>query len=215
MDSITACILVIYSVQTYRRLSVYDDYAHPVNVKPFGFHDGMDRDLSYSSKTGVRPSLEQRFSSVSSRLSIGSTSIKNEQVPMERVDPAPSYYDHQRDTQFEEYRIRRGSIGAKKDGARTFSGDFSSPGSPTSIQEEWAKKNRPRGYSGARAASWASERGLVAVPEEDDDEAQSKSIKDVKDHEALLGNSPRESVEGQKVLQEVDLAEPKWKREQQ
>ena len=215
----------------YRRLSKYDDYAHPVNVKPFGYDD-VDRDTSYPSKVGApRPSLDKRLSSTSSRLSMGSIRMKNEPqpVPMKPLERTPSQYSHKRDTQFDAYVARRGSVNLQKDGDRAVSGEFGWSGSPIDLQEEIARREsiantgtvptRPRGASMPRAASWASDRGLVAVPEEDDEPDKDK---EARDREALLTDSRRESVdhhsighrsvEQPPVPQEVDLSEPKWQR---
>ncbi|CAM1504256.1 Fc.00g018470.m01.CDS01 [Cosmosporella sp. VM-42] len=232
---ITACVLVIYSVHCYRRLSMYDDYAHPVNVKPFGYDD-VDRDASYSSKVGVpRPSLDKRLSSTSSRLSMASIRRPDPQpVPMKPLERTPSQYSHKRDTQFDAYVARRGSAGMKSDVERAVSGEFGWSGTPGDLQEEIARREsitntgtvpaRPRGASMPRAPSWASDRGLVAVPEEDDEPDKDK---EARDREALLADSRRasvdrnslgnhsighHSVEQPPVPQEADVAELKWQR---
>jgi hypothetical protein len=210
--SITSFVLVFYSVRRYRRLSAYDDYTHPVNVKPYGFNDDIERDTSYAQQSN-----DKRFSSTSSRASIIS---KRESVEMSTVQRTPSVYSHKRDTQFDDYVARRGSV--KKE--RIGSGDFSYAGAQGEVHESGSltptgatlSPTRPRGYSSGRAASWSSDRGLVAVPEEEDDSAagkESKSEKEKKDREALLGNTPRESVDGPLMPQEVDLSEPRWQRE--
>ncbi|KAF7547622.1 hypothetical protein G7Z17_g7598 [Cylindrodendrum hubeiense] len=209
---LTALILVIYTLRIYRRLSAYDDYAHPVNVKPFGFAD-EERDLSYQSNLGVRPSLEQRFSSASSRMSLSST--KNEPVELNKIERTPSVYSHKRDTQFDAYVARRGSVD------RAVSGEFGWSGSPVDIQDELARRDsvntgnvitRPRGTSMPRAPSWASDRGLVAVPEEEDEpiDKRDREAEHKKAREALLGETPRESIDGPHVHQEVDMADAKW-----
>lgn len=55
------------------------------------------------------------------------------------------------------------------------------------------------------------------MPEEDDNEAagkESKAEKEKKDREALLGDTPRESIDGMIIPQEADLTtEPRWQRE--
>ncbi|KAM0297576.1 hypothetical protein ACHAPM_009307 [Fusarium culmorum] len=209
---ITSLVLVFYSVRRYRRLSAYDEYNHPVNVKPYGFNDDIERDTSYA-----RQSTDKRYSSASSRESIIS---KRESVEMNTVQRTPSVYSHKRDTQFDDYVARRGSATKERIG----SGDFSYAGAQGEVQESGTltptgatlSPTRPRGYSSGRAVSWTSDRGLVAVPEEEDDSAagkESKTEKEKKDREALLGNTPRESVDGQIVPQEVDLSEPRWQRE--
>ncbi|KAF4339251.1 hypothetical protein FBEOM_6843 [Fusarium beomiforme] len=203
---ITSLVLVFYSVRRYRRLSAYDDYTHPINVKPYGFNDDLERDTSYA-----RQSTDKRFSSTSSRASIIS---KRESVEMGTVQRTPSVYSHKRDTQFDDYVARRGSTTKERIG----SGDFSYTGAQGEAQDSGATltPSRPRGASNARAASWTSDRGLVAVPEEDDDTIagkESKTEKEKKDREALLGNTPRESIDGPVAPQEADLSEPRWQRE--
>ncbi|KAF4996244.1 hypothetical protein FGRMN_4600 [Fusarium graminum] len=203
---ITSLVLVFYSVRRYRRLSAYDDYTHPINVKPFGFNEDVERDTSY-----VRQSTDKRFSSGSSRTSMTS---KRESVEMDTVQRTPSVYTHKRDTQFDDYVARRGSL--TKD--RVGSGDFSYAGAQGESKGFGATlaPTRPRGGSSARAASWSSDRGLVAVPEEDDDTQagkESKSEQEKKDREALLGSTPRESVDGPVIPQEADQSEPRWQRE--
>ncbi|KAG5799800.1 hypothetical protein H9Q69_001207 [Fusarium xylarioides] len=197
---ITSLVLVFYSVRRYRRLSAYDDYTHPVNVKPYGFNDDLERDTSYA-----RQSTDKRFSSASSRASIIS---KRESVEMGTVQRTPSVYSHKRDTQFDDYVARRGSATKERIG----SGDFSYAGAQGEAQDSGATltPTRLRGASSGRAASWTSDRGLVAVPEEEDDTAAGK---EKKDREALLGNTPRESIDGLVVPQEADLSEPRWQRE--
>lgn len=211
--SITAIALAIYVILTYRRLSSFDDYAHPANVKAFGFNDGLERDISYSSRHGLRPSLDKRISSASNRLSIGSA---EQRVPLEGITRTPSYYSHQRDTQFDEFRARRESYGntggsMKTDVDRAMDVGFGwvSPpadGSPTreGTVTMGTVKTRSRGASMPRSPSWASDHVLVAVPEEDDD-GDKKGM----DREALLGDAPRDSIDVPPVAQEVDLAGPK------
>ncbi|KAF4982695.1 hypothetical protein FZEAL_1722 [Fusarium zealandicum] len=202
-------VLVFYSIRVYRRLSAYDDYSHPVNVKPFGFHDDLERDTSYPSTVGgPRQSTDKRFSSVSSRLSFSSS--KTDPVELGKLERTPSVYSHKRDTQFDDFVARRGSV-HKTD--RTLSGDFSRSASAADLQDSASTPTRPRGHSTGRATSWASERGLVAVPEEDDDENHGNQSKGKMDRQSLLGDTPRESVDGPLVPQEVDLAEPRWQRE--
>ncbi|KAF7561841.1 hypothetical protein G7046_g2319 [Stylonectria norvegica] len=182
---LVALILAAYSVRAYIRLSKYDDYSHPVNVKNFGFNDDLERDTSYSSKRSMLPTMDKRLSLTSSRLSISSTQA--DAVPLQPLEKTPSLYSHKRDTQFDDYVARRGSISSAKDGERAVSGDFSWAGTP---KEETAI-TRPRGASMPRAVSWTSERGLVSVPEEDDEPAD-KEKKDKRDHEALLGGGQSE-----------------------
>lgn len=146
------------------------------------------------------------------------SSAKNEPVEMDKLDRTPSIYSHQRDTQFDDYVARRGSTQKSE---RALSGDFGQNGSPDQQNENGRRDSltsatgptRPRGLSAPRALSWASDRGLVAVPEEDDDDTTTKDSKNKKDREALLGDGPRESIDGSAIPQEADLVEPRWQRE--
>lgn len=220
-NSVTALALAIYAIITYRRLSAYDDYAHPANVKSFGFRDGPHRSASYSSRTNLRPSLDKRVSSVSSRLSIGSahTSNSTEQpaaVPLSTLERTPSYYSHERDTQFEEYVARRGSYTGKADVERAVGAEFgwssppreaggTPPGEVPTVVVMGAVQSRPRGASMPRAPSYASDHVLVAVPEEEDEIEHKRGA----DREALIKDEERRnSDEGPQGTHEVDLAEP-------
>lgn len=217
--SITAVVLAIYAILTYRRLSAYDDYAHPANVKSFGFRDGLDD--PYSSRANLRPSIDKRFSSVSSRLSIGSAHTSNSidqpaAVPLDRLERTPSYYSHERDTQFEEYVARRGSYTGKADVERAVGVEFgwasppvgaagSPPGETPTAVVMGTVKSRPRGASMPRSPSYASDHVLVAVPEEDDDEAENKKGRDRK---ALLQEDERRDSDDAPAAQDIDLVEP-------
>lgn len=222
--SCTAGALAVYAVLAYRRLSSSVDYHHQVNVKGYGFNDGLDQDFSYPSKTGIRPTLEKRLSSASSRLSFSGR--RNEQPqedaqPLSNIKRTPSYYNHERDTQFDDYIARRSSsVSTKHDVERAMGVEFgwsTPPGEPDKDDDlsMGVVKTRARGLSMPRAPSMASDHVLVAVPEEED-EAATKAEHEAKTREALLGNSARSSDEmvGVQVPQEVDLAEPRWQREQ-
>lgn len=205
---------MIYSIRTYRRLSKYDDYAHPVNVKPFGFNDDLERDTSYNS-VGSRPSLDKRLSSTSSMLSLGSIRSVQKPVQLQQIERTPSQYSHKRDTQFDAYVARHGSV-RSRDGERAMSGDFSYAGTPVdeNRNDTLSPISRDRAISAPRAPSWASERGLVAVPEEEDEADRGNDGR----YRDTVGDSRRESM-GQRsidqppVPQEADIAEPKWRRE--
>ncbi|KAJ6441232.1 Centromere protein V [Purpureocillium lavendulum] len=230
---ITALGLAIYAVLTYRRLSAYDDYARPVNVKGYGFNDGLDRDFSYSS----RLSVDKRGSVASSRLSIGSmgnpftassyrgaaaAADDDEPVQLHTIERTPSFYSHERDTQFDDYVARRSSLGnstLKADVERALSAELErGGGSPDAvIIGSGAVKTRSRGPSIGRATSYTSDHVLVAVPEEAETEHHAT------DRAALLGLNRRDSdqersvereLDGPAVRQEVDITEPKWRREQ-
>lgn len=200
-------------------------------MKNYGFNDDLHRDNSYSSKLGVRPTLEKRMSSTSSRLSF--SSARNEEldsVPLELVGHTSGHYKHKRDTQFDEYLTRRESTGTKADVERAMGTEFGWNSPPVEKPQDdgvvsmGIVKARSRGMSMPRAPSWASDHALVSVPEEEEAAAaaataHNKAEQDAKDREALLGDSRRDSDEVEdinavRVPQEVDVTEPRWQREQ-
>ncbi|KND89306.1 hypothetical protein TOPH_06027 [Tolypocladium ophioglossoides CBS 100239] len=212
---ITSIALTIYAVLTYRRLSAYDDYVRPVNVKGYGFNDGLDRDFSYSSRLSIRNSIDKRGSVGSSRLSFASAG--NDAVHLQTMERAPGPYSHQRDTQFDDYVARRSSWNHKADLERSVSAEFerarSREASPDGVVvAAGVVKTRSRGPSVGRATSYTSDHVLVAVPEEAEG-LEGPAIGPYEtDREALLGRSRRNSDDGPAVLQEVDVAEPRWQR---
>ncbi|KAL7951408.1 hypothetical protein V8C42DRAFT_7274 [Trichoderma barbatum] len=181
---VIAILLAIYAIMAYRRLSKYDDYSHPVNVKPYGFSDGLDNDTPYSSvssRTGLRSSMDKRGSLGSDRLSVGSLSSPSLIPPAEQ---RPRRYSHERDTQFDEYMVRKTSGGYKLDPS------LSSPPADSPLGDSLtaigAVHSRSRGSSISQTLSYTSDHVLVAVPEEDGEMIDvSKDSK--RDHEALLG----------------------------
>lgn len=138
------------------------------------------------------------------------------EVPMRTMERTPSVYSHKRDTQFDDYVARRSSVHSTV--SRVASAEFAWTGSPIDLQESGGLASpvagRPRGTSNPRAPSYASDRGLVAVPEEDgddNDEAGHTTDREAerrKAREALLGgDTPRDSIstlDGPVVTQEVD-----------
>ncbi|KAL6870501.1 hypothetical protein J3F83DRAFT_736549 [Trichoderma novae-zelandiae] len=180
---VVAISLAIYAIIAYRRLSKYDDYARPVNVKPYGFTDGLETDTpcsSYSSRTGMLKSMEKRASVGSDRLSVGSYTNPTVLQPAEQ---RPRRYSHERDTQFDEYMVRKTSTGYKTDPA--------SPNSPPelalgdSLTAIGAVQSRSRGSSVSQAMSYTSDHVLVSVPEEEV-EMVNADADQKRDREALL-----------------------------
>ena len=217
---ITSAALTIYAVLTYRRLSAYDDYARPVNVKGYGFSDGRDRDFSYSSRTSIPNSISvsKRESTVSSRLSIGSAT--HEPMQLQTMERTPSFYSHERDTQFDDYVARRSSLGNQGDLERAVSADFdrtrSRDASPNAIVVvAGAVKTRSRGPSIGRAVSYNSDHVLVAVPEEEAEGLDGSCAGQLEtDRMALLGRSRRNSDDDESAaLHGAGLKEPRWQRE--
>lgn len=164
--------------------------------------------------------MDKRGSVGSHRLSIGSIrSVSNEPVVLQTMQRTPSYYRHERDTQFDEYVARRSSLGARPDLERGTSGEYrrdSPPGdsSPDSLVVTGAVQSRARGASITRATSYTSDHVLVAVPEEEHEPLDESARQN--DKTSLLGGSRRNSDENlmqAPPVQEVDITEPKWRRE--
>ncbi len=204
--------MTTYAMLAYRRLSAYDDYAHPANVKGYGFSD-----YSTTSNTTYL-SANSRHSVKTGRLSIGSI---NEPINMDFLDTTP--YHHQRDTQFDDYMAKRNSFNATREtipgtgdvgrGPQAYSPPGGSPKglSPQSRSPPFATgqvKALQRGPTIPRATSWASDHVLVAVPEED-----AEMDHTITDGVSLLSpdSSEMPGFDGPRVAQETDIPEPKWK----
>ena len=252
----TAAALAIYAVVTYRRLGA-GGYSDQIRlVQPYGFNDEQyHRERGGSTTLGAV--IEKRRSSVSSRISrslsindsnnsvdggedaAGDLSLQQQQPMRQR---SASYYNHERDTQFDDYvaaRRRSSSVDAKGDVERAMAAEFGWGNSPPVIvtTPPVGEKSAAAGYgshgvaeqqemvlavggvanarvtSVSRLSSVSSGHVLVSVPEEED-EAHSEGREDVRDREALLRNHERRSSNGSgpRVMQEVDLIEPRWRR---
>jgi hypothetical protein len=202
-NRITAISLAAYAIMTYRRLAA-DAHHHRYDIKGYGFNDDLE-----TQKLGLRPTLEKRLSSASGRLSFSSQRGARESfeaVPLDTVQRTPSFYNHERDTQFEDFVKRRSSTDKSRDEVGILS-----PKTPeVEMTAGTVKAGRPRGSSIQRDVSLTNDHVLVAVPEEEDDDPKSQ---DKKDKEALLGPADRDSEDGARVPQDVDVAEPRWARE--
>ncbi|KAL7797259.1 hypothetical protein V8C37DRAFT_370517 [Trichoderma ceciliae] len=180
---IIAISLAIYAIIAYRRLSEYDEYAGPINAKSYGSNDGLYTDTSYSSRLGMRDSMDKRGSLGSDRLSIGS--IANPTI-IQPAEQRPRRYSHERDTQFDEYISRKTSGGYKLDAAS------SSPPSEMTLGESLATlgtvHSRSRGSSVSQTISFTSDHVLVSVPEEESETVHTATNRTAdRDREALLG----------------------------
>ncbi|XWW92349.1 hypothetical protein V2A60_000272 [Cordyceps javanica] len=213
-----------YAFLAYRRLSAYDDYAHPANVKGFGFND-----CSTSSNTSYLPA-SKRNSVKSGRFSMSSV---NEAVNLDELDNNNNNntpYHHQRDTLFDEYMAKRNSFNAPRETISGAGGDVvrspsgcSPPGggSPKALSPQSLSPSPPlatghvkalkRGPMVPRATSWASDHVLVAVPEE---EAEMEMDRANADEVSLLSPDGNEAPghDGPRVAQETDIPEPSWRR---
>lgn len=201
----------------------------------------MERRSSYTAMLGtIRPSMEKRISSTSSRLSLSSNKRRHsepESIAMNDVGRGQNSYSHERDTQFDEYVARRGSSPPNPNGLvdveRALGSEFGwdrpygtstkyhgglNRGSDEQYESQdqlvsiGMVKSRPRGASMPRAPSMTSDHVLVSVPEEDDHEDVDRGARD---RQALLGGDSRrsEELDGLRVPQEVDMSEPRWQRE--
>ena len=166
-----------YSALACYQISSYDEYAHPANVKFYGFKDSLDpRDLvpqrlSQASSFDRRPSWRR-----SSGVSAGSANNTELPLQVEQAIQTPGSYTHERDTHFDDYMARRWSSSAKSDAERAMASEFGWPASPGHAvdheERDWmimgAVDTRLRDSTALRAPSWTSEHGLISVPEEDD-----------------------------------------------
>ncbi|OAA73335.1 hypothetical protein ISF_00236 [Cordyceps fumosorosea ARSEF 2679] len=213
-------VMATYAFLAYRRLSAYDDYAHPANVKGYGFNDDCS---TYGNTSYLPASKRSSIRSSSGRLSIGSVydGTTFPAVPLDILDTTP--YHHQRDTQFDDYMAQRNSFHAARE-APSIAGDYfarSSPpggGSPKGLSPQTlspgvqAKTTLQRGPSTrSRAVSWSSDHVLVAVPEEED-EAET-GTRGQADQVSLLSPDGYEvpGSDGPRVTQETDIPEPQHK----
>jgi hypothetical protein len=131
---------------------------------------------------------------------------------MTSLQRAPSQYNHERDTQFEEYMARRGSYNGKADVEAAMGAEFGWSGSGANSPEEEALvssgtvAHRPE-QRASRSSSRVSEHILVSVPEEEEEGTLDKAAS-----ERLLGQKRRRSaadLDGPRVPQNVDAIEYK------
>ncbi|CAG9941290.1 unnamed protein product [Clonostachys rosea f. rosea IK726] len=211
---ITGISLAVYSIRVYRRATAFEDYPHHVNAKSYGFNDEEDQDPTlHPPAKDILPTIERRVSSATNRLSFSSTRTSDSPVIMEPIKRTPSYYSHERDTQFEEYLARRRSVSleSKTDVERVKAKHMSwnSPLlEPISYEDSIQQPagGRPRAISTPRAPSWASDHVLVAVPEEDE------ATRDERDRETLLGSERRSSLGDETRVSQDSGLEPKWQK---
>lgn len=221
--SVATLIPTIYAFITFRRLSRYDDYHHPVNVKAYGFSNDEHVELGHAvdiraggpydrhlSTEYHSPQSRSRSASAASSVptlsSLRRKSTGGPTVTVDYVTPPMAArresYDHKRDTQFEEYVSRRASVHLKEDIDRAVGAEFGWGGGAASLSSARnsldrsdsvvvgggvVASGRPRDSVG-RTRSWASEQGLVAVPEEEFD-----------DNNPLLDQNRRPSSEDERV----------------
>ncbi|KAI9147777.1 hypothetical protein HJFPF1_12808 [Paramyrothecium foliicola] len=193
---LVAATLAVYAAIVYHRLSTADDYAHPANVKPYGFSDGLEPSNSYTGLIAAgRSSIDKTMSwHASPRRSF--SSFREESVPMQRVDRSPSTYSHQRDTSFDDYVARRGSIQSVQSdsdkqaallaaGFNCYSPSVDGKLNIPTVTVTDMTHSRARSLSLGQSPIYRSDHVLVAVPEEDEPTAALRTQDE--SHEALLG----------------------------
>lgn len=232
---------LIYAIVTYVRVSAFDEYSHPANVKHYGFSND---DTAYPSQTsrlstytvdvssGGRPNPQRNTSSASNTLSLSglkhSLSIRRQSgtpgmeadlgdgisnqpsIALDNVGRRTSY-NHERDTDFDEFLKRHSSTSLKNHVDRALSTEFGWGDSPTStstgpmntpgsdgsivLGSGIVKAGRPRGDSNSRSTSYDSP--LVAVPEgveEEETQILGGSGKDESVHQGLLANEENRPI---------------------
>jgi hypothetical protein len=132
-----------YSIRTYRRVSAVDEYTYPATAKSYGFNGGdHEQNTSYSSNRRLNTTADlDRRSSGSSHHSTHSLQPQSEPVHLQDLNRTPSYYSHQRDTQFDEYMAERQSLSLKDNIDRVMAAEFGWAGSPTSTTEDIARRD--------------------------------------------------------------------------
>lgn len=204
--SVTAIVLVVYVGIIYQRLSKYDIYTHPANVKPFGFNDDLERDTSYHGKIdSFRASLDTaRLSGIRVSLDVGrsrspqansSTTTPEEAYDSERARRTSSTYSHQRDTLFDDYVARQESQRATTE--RLLGEDLRrhSGASPDGLQGSRSPaipgRARSQSWTMPRNASYGNESFLGSLAEEDEE-----PYRNDRDGDALLGGDERRVSDG-------------------
>ncbi|KFA62026.1 hypothetical protein S40285_02119 [Stachybotrys chlorohalonatus IBT 40285] len=203
---VTAIVLVVYVGIIYQRLSKYDIYTHPANVKPFGFNDDLERDTSYHGKIdSFRASLDTaRLSGIRVSLDVGrsrspqansSTTTPEEAYDSERARRTSSTYSHQRDTLFDDYVARQESQRATTE--RLLGEDLRrhSGASPDGLQGSRSPaipgRARSQSWTMPRNASYGNESFLGSLAEEDEE-----PYRNDRDGDALLGGDERRVSDG-------------------
>ncbi|GKT55612.1 hypothetical protein ColTof4_14130 [Colletotrichum tofieldiae] len=190
----------IYSIQTYRRLTKYDDYHYPVNHKPYGFND-LEGETSYNGRLSIGGlSLSDRSLRRISTSSVKSMTGLQKQEQMQQVaqqqqpEPntiqrTPSQYNNERDTQFDRYMVERAMTNefgwVASPGSDNLGRSDSYIGSGSMTNGKVVTRE-----SMGRAPSWGSSHVLVAVPEMDEDDVQGRG-----DRQSLLGHRRQGSDE--------------------
>ncbi|GJC77707.1 hypothetical protein ColLi_00545 [Colletotrichum liriopes] len=190
----------IYSIQTYRRLTKYDDYHYPVNHKPYGFND-LEGETSYNGRLSIGGlSLGDRSLRRISTSSVKSMTGLQKQEQMQQVaqqqqpEPntiqrTPSQYNNERDTQFDRYMVERAMTNefgwVASPGSDNLGRSDSYIGSGSITNGKVVTRE-----SMGRAPSWGSSHVLVAVPEMDEDDVQGRG-----DRQSLLGHRRQGSDE--------------------
>ncbi|KAI8960338.1 hypothetical protein F5Y11DRAFT_269939 [Daldinia sp. FL1419] len=163
-------IPTIYSVIIYRRLSGYDDYHIPGNVKPYGYASAEEPEETAYRSSWLEPPVPydptnpsvavtrpRSLSAASRHISLALSSHPPSPQPSPPVAPPMmerrASYDHKRDTQFDDYLRRRSSSHTKADVERALGVEFGwedTPHQRDSVVSAGAVnvlQSRPRGDS--------------------------------------------------------------------
>lgn len=163
-------IPIIYAIIIFRRLSEFDQYAHPQNVKHYGFleKEMKQQDTSYEPyrmsmnidpeaayDPAPQPSRRSSWRLSAQGASSSQSSPKLESRPDAERRPS---YDHKRDTQFDEYVARRSRSNSLQEGAeKAMKQEFGftpDPRDSLNIGMVPAALTPARAEPSARAASW-------------------------------------------------------------
>lgn len=144
---ISSVIPGLYALRSHRRLAAYDELGGPTNTKLYGFVDA-------ESRTHLRPNRDSIISTLSGtnsprRLSTSSfLSIRRfsgtvsppEEVPLQEQQRT-SVYNHERDTQFDEYvSSRHSNVHDSVDRAMRAEFGWGRSGSPASLGDDTGYK---------------------------------------------------------------------------
>ncbi|KOS18180.1 hypothetical protein ESCO_002698 [Escovopsis weberi] len=184
----TTATTIVYAAVAHRRSAAYDAYAHPVNVKGYGFSDSLSyySDGSYSSRLSMRSSVEKPARASFGSIRTARTSSeqhrlqqpqhqqqrqRQQQQPLMSPPSEPMFqtssgqYNHERSTKFEEFMSLYGPLHRSSEPDTAYRSQTQNLGF-----REAKTVGRPRGAStGSRGKGLSGEQVLRSVPEEDAD----------------------------------------------
>lgn len=176
---------MLYAFRNHRRLAAYDELTGPTNTKLYGFNDPESQHL-HPNRVSMMSALSDmpspRRLSAASLLSLrrlSGAASPPEEVPLQEQRPT-SMYNHERDTQFDEYvSARHPNVRDSVDRAMRTEFGWGRSGSPASLGDDTGYK----GVLGARGdmgrVPSSAGHSLDAVPET----ASSRSFNSVRESE--------------------------------